>query len=101
MYYYDSLWVAIAYHMSWNYTQNIIFGLPNSGIVSEYSLFRFDSMSAENGLFYNVDFGVEGSLGSVVVNLLVIAAILFINRGKPERNDLWAEKTADAAAQAV
>ncbi|MBQ7624062.1 MAG: CPBP family intramembrane metalloprotease [Clostridia bacterium] len=96
VYYYDSLWVAIAYHMSWNFTQNIIFGLPNSGIVSEYSLFRFDSVSAKNGLFYNVDFGVEGSLGSVIVNLLIIAAILFINRGKPEKNDIWAQSAPPA-----
>ena len=34
VYYYDSLWAAITFHTAWNYTQNLIFGLPNSGIVS-------------------------------------------------------------------
>lgn len=96
VYYYDSLWIAIAFHTAWNFTQNVIFGLPNSGIVSEHSLFRFNSVSAKNGLFYNVDFGVEGSAGSVLINLLVIAAIVFINRGKPEKNDIWAQSAPPA-----
>ncbi len=34
-------------HMAWNYTQNIIFGLPNSGIVSGFSLFKLDAAYRE------------------------------------------------------
>lgn len=91
VYYYDSLWAAMAFHAMWNYTQNIIFGLPNSGIVSAYSIFKLEAASATNGLFYNVNFGVEGSIGSSLVLLVVLGVILYLNWGKKEKVDLWAD----------
>ena len=97
VFWYDSLWAAITFHTAWNFTQNILFGLPNSGIVSAYSLFRLEAASARNGLFYNVDFGVEGSIGASLVLLLLTAAIILKNRKKPEQNDVWAEAEAAAA----
>lgn len=97
VYYYDSIWVAFWFHTAWNYTQNIIFGLPNSGLVSEYSIFRLEAASARNGLFYNVNFGVEGSIGSSLVLIVVIIVLIVINRKKPEKRDYWAnaEKAAE------
>ena len=97
VYYYDSVWVAFWFHTAWNYTQNIIFGLPNSGIVSEYSIFKLEAASARNGLFYNVGFGVEGSIGSSLILLVVLIVIIVINRGKPEKNDYWADAEKQAA----
>jgi hypothetical protein len=97
VYYYDSVWVAFWFHAAWNYTQNIIFGLPNSGIISEYSIFKLEAASARNGLFYNVDFGVEGSIGSSLVLLVVIIVLVIINRKKPEKRDYWAEAEKAAA----
>ena len=91
VYYYDGIWVAFWFHAAWNYTQNIIFGLPNSGIVSEYSIFKLEAASARNGLFYNVNFGVEGSIGASLVLVVVIIVIIVINRNKPEKRDYWAE----------
>lgn len=91
IYYYDSLWCAIAFHTAWNFTQNIIFGLPNSGMVSSYSIFRLDAASARNGLFYNVGFGVEGSIGACAA-LLIFGAVLYMrNRGRGEKDDVWME----------
>ena len=90
VYYYDSVWVAFWFHTAWNYTQNIIFGLPNSGIVSEYSIFKLEAASARNGLFYNVNFGVEGSLGSSLILIVMIIVLIIINRGRPEKKDYWA-----------
>ena len=78
VYYYNSLWAAMCFHTLWNYTQNIIFGLPNSGAVSEYSIFKLEAASATSGFFYDVGFGVEGSIGSTLVLAVVLAAILFI-----------------------
>lgn len=69
VYYYDSVWAAIMYHTAWNFTQSIAFGLPNSGIVSEYSLFKLEAASATNGPFYDVAFGVEGSIGSLLIEI--------------------------------
>lgn len=90
VYYYDCLWAAITMHASWNFTQNIIFGLPNSGIVSKYSLFKLDAATAESGLFYDADFGVEGSIGANVILLILCVVILVMAHGKGERRDLWA-----------
>ena len=91
VYYYNGLWVACAFHTAWNFTQNILFGLPNSGIVSDYSVFRLDAASATNGLFYNVNFGVEGSVGAVAILTLLGVLIILKNRGKGEHTDLWAK----------
>lgn len=91
VYYYDGLWIAIAFHTAWNYCQSIVFGLPNSGIVSAYSIFRLEAASATNGFFYNVNFGVEGSVGAVIVLIAIGIAIYILNKGKPERTDLWKE----------
>lgn len=97
VYYYDRVWVAFWFHAAWNYTQNIIFGLPNSGVVSEYSIFRLEAASARNGLFYNVNFGVEGSIGSSLILLVILIALIVINRGKPEKRDCWADLEDQAA----
>lgn len=91
VYYYDNLWGAMAFHTAWNYSQNIIFGLPNSGLVSEYSIFTLEAASARNGLFYNVNFGVEGSIGATAMLFVLAAVIIYINRNKKERNDVWAK----------
>ncbi len=97
VYYYNSVWVAFWFHAAWNYTQNIIFGLPNSGIVSEYSIYKLEAASARNGLFYNVNFGVEGSIGSSLVLIVVIIILILMNRGKPEKRDYWADAEMQAA----
>ena len=76
VYYMDSLWCAMAAHAAWNYTQNVILGLPNSGIVSPVSVFKLDAASATSSLVYNVMFGLEGTVMAVAV--MTIASILII-----------------------
>lgn len=89
IYYYDSLGACIAVHTLWNFTQSIIYGLPNSGAVSLYSVFKLDA--AAHGFFFDPVFGVEGSIGGVV--LLVLASVCLVLYAK-KRNlkpcDLWA-----------
>ena len=75
VYYFDSMWTVIWAHAAWNFSQSIVFGLPNSGVASEYSVFVLDQSSARNGFFYDTGFGVEGSLGG---NLLILAAIAVV-----------------------
>ena len=91
VYYFDCLWAAIMMHTGWNFTQSILFGLPNSGIVSKYSLFKLDAASARNGIFYNVNFGVEGSVGSLIVLVLLMVGLILLGRKNGERRDYWAE----------
>lgn len=75
VYYTGSLWCAFMAHTVWNYTQNILFGLPNSGLVSPYSVFKLDAASAMNSFAYNVGFGIEGTVVAVVVLILATAAV--------------------------
>ncbi len=75
VYYTDSLWCAFMAHTVWNYTQNIIFGLPNSGIVSGFSIFKLDASTAVNSFAYNVGFGVEGTILADVVLILATVAV--------------------------
>ena len=78
-------------HMGWNFSQSIFFGLPNSGLVSEYSVFTLEAASARDSFFYSVGFGVEGSIFSVLVQLATIIVLILLNAGKGEANDIWAE----------
>lgn len=96
--YFDNLWACIAIHTAWNFTQNIIYGLPNSGIVSKYSIFKIDA--AADDFFFNTGFGVEGSWGAVLFITIVIVILILMFKGK-EANDLWDGWTiSDQAAKA-
>lgn len=58
----NGLWCAFGMHTAWNFSQSILFGLPNSGEVFPYSVFELDASTAVNSFAYNVGFGVEGTL---------------------------------------
>lgn len=78
--YLDSLWFAMANHAMWNFTQNLIFGLPNSGLPAEASLFA--PVSARSSLCYDASFGVEASLPATVICLAGAAAVVLWVRKK-------------------
>lgn len=69
----NGLWWAFGFHTAWNFSQSILFGLPNSGKVFPYYVFTLDAGAAENSFAYNVGFGVEGTL---LATLLAAAAIV-------------------------
>lgn len=89
VYYYDALGACIAMHTAWNFTQNILYGLPNSGNVSIYSVFKLDA--ASSGPFFDPVFGVEGSIGSVVLLVLAcVGLVVFAKARNMKPKDLWA-----------
>ena len=89
--YYDSFYAACFTHTAWNFTQNIIFGLPNSGIVSPYSIFMLDT--AANGPFFETEFGIEGSFGACLVMAAVtIFLIVRLRQRDQSPVDVWAER---------
>lgn len=92
VYYMDSLWCAFAGHMAWNFTQSIIFGLPNSGNPAVYSVFKIDLDNSKNSFAYNVIFGIEGTVLSVIVLALACVAFYLWGRkyGKKPYN-IWEE----------
>lgn len=71
---FDSFWMVTMIHAGWNFMQNFILGLPNSGIVSEKSVFFLEA--ARDSFFYSSAFGIEGAWPAVIV--CVLASGLFL-----------------------
>lgn len=83
---FDSLWMCVALHTAWNFTQNLIFGLPNSGIVSKSSWLHLEA--ARGSLLYDAVFGVEGSVTALVVEALFIVCIALYGLRKKKQREL-------------
>ena len=95
VYYFDSLWMAMAAHAGWNFTQSILAGLPNSGNVVPYSVFKLDAATARDSFFYNTAFGVEGTIPAIAIQIVVLAVLVAVGiklGGKP--TDIWAGEEA-------
>ena len=78
VYHFESLWMAAAIHTSWNFTQNFLFGLPNSGHVSKGSFLHLDA--ASDSILYDTVFGVEGAISAVIVTVALAAAVILYAR---------------------
>ena len=82
--YTGSIWFPMGIHTAWNFTQNYLFGLPNSGLVSEASVFGLDAANAHDTWIYDVVFGVEGGIPAVLADLVlgVVCVILLAKQGR-------------------
>ncbi|MDO4188690.1 MAG: type II CAAX endopeptidase family protein [Lachnospiraceae bacterium] len=80
VYYFDSIWVPIVAHTTWNFTQNIILGLPNSGIVFPISMFKLDA--SRNNLAFDSTFGIEGSMLAIVLNIVICVGLYWFGKKK-------------------
>ena len=90
VYYFDSLWAAFGFHTGWNFTQSILLGLPNSGKVVPYSIFMLDTANARNSVFYNVVFGIEGTVFSTIILGLICVVVYLVGRKRnQEPLDVW------------
>ncbi len=76
--YTGSIWFVMGIHTAWNFTQNYLFGLPNSGLVSEVSVWGLDAANARTSLVYDVTFGVEGAIPAVLADLLLGVICLYL-----------------------
>lgn len=95
--YTGSIWMVMGIHTMWNFTQNFLFGLPNSGLVSEISVFHLDAANGVSNLIYNFDFGVEGAIPAIVVDCIlgVVCLILAKRDGRLKELRMSYEKKAD------
>ncbi len=75
--YSGSIWTCMGIHTMWNFTQNFLFGLPNSGLVSEASVMHLDAATGISNLIYSYEFGVEGAVPAIFIDLLLGAVILW------------------------
>ena len=82
VYYFDSFWGAVIAHTGWNFCQSILLGLPNSGIVSAYSVFKLDAATAVSGFAYDVNFGIEGSLMAIIMQAIICIALVVYGEKK-------------------
>ena len=73
--YMDSPWATMTAHTAWNFCQNILLGLPNSGNVLPYSVFKLETAAAKDSFAYSVAFGLEGTI-TACVTLFVVAALI-------------------------
>ncbi|MCR4634313.1 MAG: CPBP family intramembrane metalloprotease [Erysipelotrichaceae bacterium] len=90
VYYFDSLWCSFGIHTGWNFTQSILLGLPNSGLVVPYSIFKLDTAAANNSFVYDIAFGIEGTIFSTVLLAIACLVIYLIgSRRKQEPLDIW------------
>ena len=91
VYYFDSIWVPIIAHTTWNFTQNIVLGLPNSGIVFPVSVFKLDA--GANNFAFDSTFGVEGSILSIILHAIVCVGLYYFGRKKGEiETNIWNDK---------
>lgn len=79
----DSIWFPVMVHTAWNFTQNMILGLPNSGIICPRALFTPDAV--KGSLFYDAEFGIEGGLPMLILLPVTTAVIVIIAKRRKER----------------
>ena len=88
--YMDSPWAAMAAHAGWNFCQNILLGLPNSGMVLPYSVFKLDAAAASDSFAYSVSFGLEGTITACVLFTAVTGVIVWWGtRNKAVPTNIW------------
>ena len=88
--YMDSPWAAMAAHAGWNFCQNILLGLPNSGMVLPYSVFKLDAAAASDSFAYSVSFGLEGTITACVLFTAVTGVIVWWGtRNKVVPTNIW------------
>ena len=88
--YMDSPWAAMAAHAGWNFCQNILLGLPNSGMVLPYSVFKLDAAAAADSFAYSVSFGLEGTITACVLLFAVAGGIVWWGtKNKVVPTNIW------------
>ena len=92
--YTGSIWTCFGIHTMWNFTQNFLFGLPNSGLVSDCSIFHLDAANGISNLIYSYEFGVEGAVPAIFIDLLLAAVILYLAKKQGRLGELKMSREA-------
>ncbi len=93
VYYFDSVWFCCLHHTTWNYTQNILLGLPNSGNVVPFSMFKLDAATSRDSFAYSVSFGVEGTLLTSVMLAAATGLVIYLGSKRSDRGlMIWTDE---------
>ena len=96
VYYFDNIYIAFGIHSMWNFTQNFIFGLPNSGMASEVSFLQLDGEQKNNIFAYNTTYGVEETIFVVILACVMSAVVIIIGcKMKNEKFSQMFKKTTN------
>ena len=76
-----SFWFVCGVHFMWNFTQQYILGLPNSGL-SPLGAIISASASSES-IFFSVTYGLEGSLTATILFILLAVVLLIWEKKSP------------------
>jgi membrane protease YdiL (CAAX protease family) len=79
---YERLWFPIGIHVAWNVASGPILGYDVSGYVPSHTVFR--TVGSGNVLVTGGQFGIEGSVISLVMEAFAVALLLRLNRMRPE-----------------
>lgn len=92
----DSPWMAFGLHASWNFTQAVLFGLPNSGGITPFAIFGVTPGTTPTaGFAYDPGFGIEGPAMATVVLVAGCALVWWLGeRWGARPTDLWADAGA-------
>jgi membrane protease YdiL (CAAX protease family) len=93
--YTGNIWIAMGIHTGWNFTQAFLLGMPNSGLVSEVSLFHLESANGVSNLIYDFKFGVEGGLPAVIVDLIPAVVVLILAKKNGRLKELAMSREKD------
>ena len=87
----DSPWAAFGLHASWNFTQTVLLGLPNSGGSTPFVVFGVaPGTTPTAGFAYDPGFGIEGSAMATVVLLVGCALVWWLGeRRNVTPTDIW------------
>lgn len=97
VYYFDSIWIPIVAHTTWNFSQSIILGLPNSGIVFPISMFKLDA--GTNNFAFDSAFGVEGSILAITLYIIVCIGLYYFGKKKgAQETNIYASEKGDTHA---
>ena len=91
----DNYYIAFAGHCGWNYMQNIVLGLPNSGNAASFSIFELVKNPADISLTYDPTFGVEGTLTALLLGVAIDLILIFICIKTKKKKNIWAEAGLD------
>lgn len=86
-YYFESIWFVCTTHMMWNFTQDFLFGLPNSGKAAVASVLQGQTTSARTDFFFDEVFGIEGSTMALIVNVVTIVLVVIIGSIMKRKRD--------------
>jgi len=70
-----ALWWGIGFHMAWDWGQSFLYGVPDSGLLTQGRL--FSTHANGNPLFSGGTVGPEGSVLCIPIFLLAIAVLFF------------------------